>query len=207
MPEENRQSGIHQDLVPIEFDEKTHTYKVGGKTLPSVTQIIKAMSQSVYSGIPERVMEEARDRGIRVHRAVEMFEKYGAETEDDEIKPYLLSYKIAKRVEGIEVIFQERKMTNGRFCGTIDMYATINVKGTRKKVLIDIKATSTIHDNLVAVQLGGYNILMDHYEYETEGHYCLQLKKTGYKFKEVGSNKLLFECMLDGYEEDEAAEA
>lgn len=193
MHKEDSQEGLHQDRVQITLEEETHTYRVDGKVLPSVSEIMREASENHYAAIPIATLEKAADRGKRVHRAVEMFERFGIEPEDDEIKPYFIQYRIAKRLEGFEVLESELMMTNGEYCGTIDILA--NLKGFT--TLIDIKATAKINDDLLEVQLAAYDKLLVHNDKTPMAHYCLQLKTNGYKFKAIEPNEMLWEDYLE----------
>lgn len=51
------------------FDEVTHTYRVDGVVVPSVTQILARTGLTDFSGIPDRIRIAALNRGRRVHQA------------------------------------------------------------------------------------------------------------------------------------------
>ena len=70
------------------FDSEKHIYTLDmeGQTLqlPSVTQILRFVSRELYGDIPQHILENAADRGTRVHEAIEMYEKFGwMETDTD----------------------------------------------------------------------------------------------------------------------------
>ena len=70
------------------FDSDKHLYTLDmeGQTLqlPSVTQILRFVSRELYSEVPAHILENAADRGTRVHEAIEMYEKFGwMETDTD----------------------------------------------------------------------------------------------------------------------------
>ncbi len=50
------------------FDEKSHTYRLGDKILPSVTQIISNLND--FSGIPKHVLELKSQIGQEFHRII-----------------------------------------------------------------------------------------------------------------------------------------
>ena len=195
MHKKDSQKGISKNILQITLDEKTHTYSVNGLKLPSVSEIMKTATEEHYATIPTSTLEKAADRGKRVHKSIEMFELYGIEPEDEEVKPYFMQYKIAKHLEQFEITECELMMTNGEYCGTIDAYA--KVKG--QETLIDFKVTSIINENLLEIQLAAYDKLLIHNGRIPMGHYCLQLKKDGYKFKAIRPNEMLWEDFLDKY--------
>jgi hypothetical protein len=47
--------------VAIEFEPAGHEYKLGGRVVPSVSQVLEPLA--MLDGIPEKVLEEARIRG------------------------------------------------------------------------------------------------------------------------------------------------
>ncbi len=48
------------NLPLIEFDEPSHTYKVDGLVLPSVTQVLRLLDRGAFAGIPRDVLEAKR---------------------------------------------------------------------------------------------------------------------------------------------------
>src|SRR5687767_10505919 len=52
------------------FDAKTHTYRVEGRIVPHITEIVP----SDYSHVHPLVLERARQRGTAVHKATEYFD-------------------------------------------------------------------------------------------------------------------------------------
>ena len=60
----------------IEFDEDKHLYYVGGKQIPSVTDILSPLHRS-YGNINPSVLEYARQRGTAVHEALQMLATAG----------------------------------------------------------------------------------------------------------------------------------
>ena len=56
----------------LDFDPKSHTYRVGRLVLPSVTQILETVRIIDYSHIPWPTREMALFRGSWVHEATAM---------------------------------------------------------------------------------------------------------------------------------------
>ena len=195
MSEKINTERIRENFAKITFDEELHRYIVGGKVLPSVTQIMKPLTEEKYANIDKSVLMKASDRGTRVHKAIEMYEQFGIDTTDLEIKPYLTQYKIAKRLEKFEVLENELMMTNFEFCGTLDIVGTLD----DKIILVDLKATSQINTDLLEVQLAGYDELARFNGIEPQGYYVLHLTKKNYKFKPISLNELLWEMLKGDY--------
>lgn len=60
----------------LTFDEPTHTYELHHpdgpvEALPSVTTILRAVGLINFDGVPEKVLDKAKARGSRVHRAAQ----------------------------------------------------------------------------------------------------------------------------------------
>lgn len=65
-----------ETLPRLEFDGPTHTYTLhaldgGARVLPSVTTILKTVGLINFEGVPAGILEKARDRGTRVHKAAQ----------------------------------------------------------------------------------------------------------------------------------------
>ena len=186
---------IDKNQNEIEFIESTHEYFVDGRRLPSVSEIMKPLSEQTYLDINPRVLANAAKRGTAVHMAVEMLEMLGVYSPDEEIRQIVQNYKVAKKLKKFEPIYQEIRLTNREFCGTLDMIAEMD----GKIVIIDLKNTSKINHDLLAVQLQAYRELCEFNGIEIQGLYCLQLKKDGYKFVEVRGNEFLWNDLKKDY--------
>lgn len=183
----------------IEFIEETHTYLVDGVIRPSVTQIMATVSKEYFSRINEAVLNTARDRGSRIHKAIENYELYGEIPDAPETREYLTSYKIAKKIEKFEVEEIEMKLTNGVFCGTVDqivVFKRIHPETKKEQTIAglqDIKATAKINKELAELQLAGYDKLLRANGMRVDLHTILQIKKNGYKLEITEPNYELWE--------------
>lgn len=181
----------------IEFEKETHTYKVDGKILPSVTTIINILSSYDYKDIKPEILQRAAYKGSRVHKALEDLIVWG----DYEIEPlfesYVEQFKKAKAVENFEIADTEFMLTNNEICGTIDARGILNES---KTIVIDYKTTSTIHKKLLEAQFGGYKILCDANNIQVDEWYGLFLSKTGYKFIRIEPNVDIFNKCKEIYD-------
>lgn len=196
MYENKQDETIHQDRSQeINFVADGHRYIVNGVELPSVSKIMESLSKEKYDNIDAEVLARASKRGTAVHKAVELYETLGIESNDELVKDHLIEYRIAKRLHGIDVQKVELMMTNGLYCGTVD---NISIVGG-KLCIVDLKATSVINTDLLEVQLAGYQQLAFDNGYIIEKTYVLHLKKDGFKFKEIRPNKMLWQSLLEKY--------
>lgn len=71
-------------MIPHTLDKKTHTYKVEGHFVWSVSDIISINGLSDYRSVPEAVLKKASERGDTLHQAVWDYEEKGESPDLDE---------------------------------------------------------------------------------------------------------------------------
>lgn len=187
----------------FKFDEPTHTYTLDGVRLPSVSDIIAPLKD--FSGIPEKTLEYARDRGKAVHRATELYDKgvtfdLGADAEV--IEPYLngwLKFRAAHPSlawDRIEV--SDYHPTLG-YAGTPDRSGWIG----KTRVHVDIKATAK-ESPATGVQLAGYELLdrdvsVDYNRVKVVRWGVRLLKDGTYRKTEYKDERVTFRSLLNIY--------
>lgn len=106
----------------LTFDDATHTYRVGSALVPSVTQILKPLTD--LSGIPPDVLERKRDLGSRVHLACQLDDEDDLDeaSVEDDVAPYLEAWRRFLLESGAIVLENERKVYEPtmRYAGTLD---------------------------------------------------------------------------------------
>ena len=140
--------------MPLEFDEATHTYRLDGKIIPSVTQIIAPLYS--FEHVNAEVLERASAFGTAVHRACELHDHDDLSDDlDDALLPYLKAWvKFRADADFWPTSIETRvHCPVYKFAGTLDRIGTIS----GKLKIIDIK-TSTTLDKAIGVQLAGYEI-------------------------------------------------
>lgn len=126
----------------LTFDAETHTYRIGGQIVPSVTQVLSALND--FSRISPEVLENARALGTAVHRAIEL--DCAGDLDDASLHP-----DVAERVEawrkfrfgcGFRPAGNEVRVYSGRYgyAGTLDLFGSMG----RDQIVIDIKATAAL---------------------------------------------------------------
>lgn len=174
----------------IFFDDK-HQYEVGGEILPSVSEILQPLSRAIYDDIPQYTLDQAADRGKRVHAATENLDRYGEVKIDIDIQPYVEAYiKWRKEYDPqwtrIEYACYHPEMM---YAGTLDRYGTIR----GEQYIVDIKTTSTLHTARETAQLNGYQKLAEANGLKVDKRAILQLKKDGtFKWKPIDEDDSLF---------------
>ncbi len=175
--------------MKVEFEESTHTYRVNGQEVPSVTTICRFLNYDVKSDRP-MLVREAADRGSRVHAACAAID-WGI---DPNIEPdtegYINAYcrfleDYAPEWDGIEISLG----IENEFAGTIDRYGTMS----GERVVLDIKTGSKVNVPYVDAQLAAYSMLIHASELvplsETMHHWCLKLGRDGtYKLFKTGTD-------------------
>ena len=138
----------------LDFDSETHTYRLDGVVLPSVTRLMEPLKTDTYGGIPDYVMDAAARRGTSVHEAIDLFLSVGVSDISDEYAGYFEAW-----MQWFDAVNPNVKMTETliyhptlRYAGTVDCVCEIG----GKTVLIDWKTTASMNENLVRVQLQAY---------------------------------------------------
>lgn len=138
--------------MPLTFDEATHTYRLDGRVVPSVTQVIG----SVLPGW--QADEWYLQRGRALHHACALLDR--GVLNWDSVAPEIIGRVRAWQrfvadsraiIMGIETPHADSVY---RFAGTIDRI--LFVDGVELPVICDLKSTI---EPQVRVQLGGYSVL------------------------------------------------
>lgn len=140
----------------VEFLEDSHIYLCDGMILPSITKIMKIKFGNKYDGIPKEILKRASEKGNRVHKAIEEFEKYNF---NDIGCTELKNYKFLKKNYKFEcldnevpvIIFKDDEPVA---CGRLDL--VLEEQG--QVGLGDIKRTSVLDKEYLAYQLNLYRI-------------------------------------------------
>jgi len=142
------------------FDEESHTYTLrqAGMTdiiLPSVTEIMEPLYAKAYDGISSFTMDNAADRGTRVHRALEFWLKYRFRNVDDDCAGYFDGImKFLNEHPDWKPLHSEYRFYHKAFlyAGTCDLLFDTPQGIT----LVDLKTTAQAHKAMWGVQLGAY---------------------------------------------------
>jgi hypothetical protein len=126
----------------LTFDEATHTYRLLGGVVPSVTQILRPLAN--FAGIPEEVLNAKRDLGRRVHLACQFddeqdLDEYSVEAD---VRPYLDGWRRFLSESGAEVLHNEQRVADPllMYAGTLDNVLLLN----GAKWLVDKKTSFSL---------------------------------------------------------------
>ena len=169
----------------LQFDERKHIYSIDGVFIPSVTTIMRPLSNELYRGIDEAVLSRAAERGSAVHTAIENLMTYGIEDIPMEYEGYLKAFKSWRDEYKPEVHALETRVHHKAFhyAGTVDMVCTIGGKTT----IVDYKTSAQVNSCLTGVQLEAYSRAYASNFFNAEAKAILHLKRNGsYDFIEYG---------------------
>lgn len=164
----------------LTFEEETHTYRAGGRKIPSVTTVLYHMLyKEELECIPRDALEAARDFGVHVHLACDLFNagQLDEESLSPALVPYLEGYKKFLAESGAKVIASEKRLFNPTYgyAGTVD----IECDWRNKIWSIDLK--SGYVPWTVGLQTAAYAEASDT---RPKRRGCLRLLPNDYKFIE-----------------------
>lgn len=126
-------------MSALHFDEPTHTYKVGGRVVPSVTQILAAVDRDLWR-VPTSILEAAAALGSAVHKATELddLDDLDEESLAAPVAPYLAAWRRFRAETGFAPVTIEERLHNAMYgyCGTLDRVGHLD----GQLALLDIKS-------------------------------------------------------------------
>lgn len=166
------------------FEESTHAYTLrragfADLILPCVSDIIEVIHNKSYGNVSERILDNAADRGTRLHRAVQFWNQYGFRNVDEDCAGFFDAYlKFRQEHAEWELIHSEHRFYHKAllYAGTAD---EIYTQGG-KTVLLDLKTPQKALLKTWAVQLGGYKAGLESQGIKADGAYILQLFNDGH---------------------------
>lgn len=143
-------------MSELAFVEETHSYVYEGVLVPSVTKILGDLT--IMKRLDPALLEAARDRGRRVHKAVHYFNEGNLDenTLDEADEPYLRAWKRFVADYGFEWSWGERALYSEKwgFAGTPDCAGSWKRLRRRPRVLLDVK--SGVSDPVHGPQTAAY---------------------------------------------------
>ena len=180
-------SNINSGTSVLDFDEKTHTYRLDGLVIPSVTTVMKLLSAFEYDGVRADVLANAANRGSAVHHAIENYINFGIEDISEEYKPYFLAFLKFLSDKQPNILAVEEKVYHRflRYAGTVDLICEIN----GEVYLIDFKTTAVMMRRLTEVQLEAYKQAVQSHGFKIDKKAIVHLKNDGtYRFEPQGND-------------------
>lgn len=169
----------------VDYIDETHTYYVDGIKVPSVTQIVAAILPSPYGDVEPTVLQQAANRGVALHKEIELYEKHQLLGSSIEFNNYLFlkKYHRIQSLDNEKLVIIEHE---GRVvcAGRLDMIIQSElIKGTG---IGDVKRTSNIHFDHLRLQLNLYRLgYMQSYGQSIEYLKCFHLRKFVYELIDI----------------------
>jgi len=169
----------------LDFDEATHTYRLGDRVLPNVTSILTAIF-----GTEPWYKDWYANRGKAIHLAINLLvqNKLDYKSLDPRIEPRIVAFERFLKDSQYQVWHSELMYYHPvwYYAGTIDLILWDPIKS--KLILADIKSSFEPKSYL---QNGGYSIMWDYHNKKKVWKSCIvQLKDDGmYDLKWVPDQK------------------
>lgn len=139
-------------MAVVTFDEATHTYRMDGIVVPSVTQCLEPCHD--FRFVNPKDLERAQIMGRKVHKTVELYElgRLDIGSLHHALAAHLEQWIKAKEFLKIDVISTERMVYSSarRYAGTMDIHCRI----AGEEHIIDIKSGARMKPH--ALQTAGY---------------------------------------------------
>ena len=160
-------------MAELAFDTDAHEYRVDGRRVPSVTQVLEVLED--FSSIPAAALEAARDFGSNFHIAanLEVRGELDHAELDDQLRPYVAGLRRFLDESGAVVLCAEQPVycAKHRYAGTLD--AVVEWHGRR--CLIDWK--SGVLPRTVGPQTVAYAVALGEPRIK---RYCIQITPDDY---------------------------
>lgn len=149
-------------------------YRIGGRRVPSVTEILRYGGWVDFSGVDPGVLARAAERGHFVHEASELLDEDDLDwdTVPREWAGYVRAYAEFRAHSDLEILASEEVITNEayRYCGQLDRRG--RMRG--RPCILDIK-TSYQPSDTWGIQIAGYAAAFD----LPHDRYALWLRRDG----------------------------
>lgn len=138
----------------IEFDPETHTYSHEGFKIPSVTTVIRILTE--YGRMSEKMLAPYAKRGTEVHTLTEQYDldhDFDPDTVDEDRQGYLLAWVNFRNDFDFVPTHIEERLFHPRlyYAGTADRFGPLRGQMS----VIDIKTSAKLGP-AVGVQLAAY---------------------------------------------------
>jgi hypothetical protein len=162
----------------LKFDEHTHAYTLEGVQIPSVTKVMRPLSESYYVGIDGDLLAAAAKRGKTVHQSIENHLRYGIDDIPPEHEGYYQAYKTWWAEKKPHLIETESRVYHRiyRYAGTADLTCLME---DGVLFCVDFKTSAQISEMLVRVQLEAYIRAYGSHDFRYDAKSVVHLQKDG----------------------------
>lgn len=198
------------DQIPqqpgLAFEEKTHQYILNGmQVLPSVTTLMKPLSDTLYAGIRPETLQAAAERGTEVHSAIEDYVTLGITDISEARRGYFEAFLRWMKDYNVQPLSVEHRAYHPAlgYAGTLDMLCTLSKSDTDPQVLtlVDFKTSATVNKMLTGVQLEAYEQMLAATGLQVEQKAIVHLQADGryqmpvYRKNDVESWRVFMACL------------
>lgn len=145
----------------LTFDDGSHTYRFEGQVVPSVTQVLKPLTD--LSHVDPDLLAAASAFGTAVHKACELddLKQLDEEALDPELAPYLAAWRKFCRDYDVRWDLVEMRVFHRqlRYAGTLDRFGLVRIAphlAQRVPAMVDIKSGTQLYPS-VGPQLAAYH--------------------------------------------------
>lgn len=177
----------------LEFDDEAHRYIVNGIITPSVSKLL-SLKFDDYPNVPKAVLQAAADRGTEMHKAIEVYEKTGKESDLQEFRNYLFLKKHFK-IENVENELPVAYFEDGLpvFAGTIDQVCRID----GVPAINDFKRVSAPNKEKITYQVNLYRLAYNQtFGVEVKALSFMQLRESVRKITQLPINEEVIKAFL-----------
>lgn len=180
-------------MSTLAFDEAAHEYRLDGRRLPSVTQVLAPLVD--FSMVPKDVLARAQALGTAVHRMTELYDNDDLDEDSlsDELRPYLGGWRKFRAECQFEPVTIEHRMSHPifRYAGTSDRTGVI--KG--RLAVLDIKKMMVLGAH-IGPQLAAYEKLHQSEGLQVLDRFALGLRPDGTYRLQPFTDPLDWQCFL-----------
>lgn len=189
----------------LEYIEDGHIYIYKGEVLPSVTEIMSVKFGDKYDRVPPQVLENARQRGKEIHKAIEEYIENNVENEKH--KEVISDFRYILHNYSLEVVNVETPLVvfddnNVPVCaGRLDLI----VKDSNGDLgIADIKTTSKLDIDYLEYQLNLYKMGYEKtYQQDIKFLSAIWLRKDKRKYEKIKVDLEKAKEIIDLYKEGE----
>lgn len=131
-------------VSPLVFDEASHTYRLDGKPIPSVTTILKELSAREYRFVAPQLMADAAWLGQAVHKVIELDVQgtLDEDTLDGTLIGYLRKWRQFLAQSGFQPLLSEQRVFSRKhhYAGTLDLFGMLH----RRLAMVDAKRCAQV---------------------------------------------------------------
>ena len=81
------------DLTELDFDERSHIYRLNGEIIPSVSSVMSPLSQFKYAGVQLGTLNTAATKGTEVHNSIETYINFEIEDISEANRGYFEAFQ------------------------------------------------------------------------------------------------------------------